>query len=205
MKKMKKIVNGFVALLLCIGIANSVQAQGACEPGKVYIDLGVGFPRYSIVNNWLYTSYGYNYHRLPALRANFEIGFNEFISGGAYFGYTEYGWKHTTSLGYIDEEKNQYYTFGFRGTFHIWDFLNDQLDLGLGVEKLDLYVSIMTGARLHVYSDIEPHERDTDKDVDFYFGPTFGARYYFVRSMSVFIEAGYGSMSYGLIGLGFKL
>lgn len=208
-KVMKKVIKIALVLMMCFGftLASKAQDQGF-EKGKTYLDLGVGFSRYSVANNWLYGyGYGYqaDYHHLPALRANFEVGFNKFISGGAYFGYTEYGWKSTTSLGYKVEDRHQFYSFGLRGTFHIWDFLNDQLDLGLGVEKLDLYVAIMTGARIEVSSDINVTKRSTDRYVSYFFGPTFGAKYYFANNFSVFVEAGYGSMSYGLIGLGFKL
>lgn len=213
---MKKLLAvSLVTLLFLSSFPNNVQAQEGYEGKRVYLDLGIGFSRYGLGNNVVYNSYGFNSFSLPVLRANLEYGFNHFISGGLYAGYNHYGYKETdtylnTTYDYLD--RVSHFVIGARATFHIWAFLNKQLDLGLGVNQLDLYASIMTGARIRTETvkDVNflkdpPQEVKTkNRRVRPHFGPTVGAKYYFANNVSVFLEAGYAPLSFGLFGVGFK-
>lgn len=201
LKKMKKLL-----LILCVSflwMANpsTSQAQVGYEKGHTYLDLGVGFPRYTIGNYW--GGYGYNYYTLPYFRANFEIGFSDIFSGGAFGGYSHYGWKWAETAGkYNDRYTN--WSAGGRFTFHIWNFLNNNLELGLGVEKLDIYASLMMGATIVTHSDVTPAKRTTTSSGRFFIGATVGGKYYFTNNLAIFLEGGYGSGSYGIIGVTFK-
>lgn len=209
---MKKLLVGMFISVLCIGYAPTTQAQEGYEGKKVYLDLAIGIPRNGLVNNYLYTGYGYNSFAMPTLRANLEYGFNHFISGGLYAGYNHYGWKGSNTYknnngdyiayDYMDRKSNL--TIGVRATFHIWAFLNKQLDLGLGVDQLDLYASVMAGARIHTRVEQDWNSKRTTRNVYPQFGPMVGAKYYFINNMAVFIEAGYGASSFALFGITFK-
>jgi len=201
---MKNILIVLFLSVLCIGYTPTTHAQVGYESNKLYLDIGIRLPRFSIANNYLYSSYGYNRYSLPNLRANLEYGFSDIISGGAFVGYSHYGWKWTDVNGDWNE-KHSYLSVGGRMTFHVWNFLNNNLDLNLGVEKLDLYASLMLGALIKTTTDKRPTVTTSNTNLGFYIGPTFGAKYYFTDRTAVFIEGGYGAGSYGIVGLTFKL
>ncbi|HLV42003.1 MAG TPA: hypothetical protein VKY37_06980 [Brumimicrobium sp.] len=200
-----------LTVMMSVGFVPNTQAQEGYEGKRVYLDLGIGLSRYGIVNNFVYNSYGYDRYSLPTLRANLTYGFNHFISGGLYAGYNHYGWKgndtyysNGTYYPYEYKDRTSHLSIGARATFHIWAFLNKQLDLGLGVDQLDLYASIMTGARIRTRTNVDKNLRTTSTNVSPHFGPTVGAKYYFTNNMAVFVEAGYGSSSFGVFGITFK-
>jgi hypothetical protein len=202
---MKKLLVAIFTALMCLGFTPKTHAQEGYEGKKVYLDLGIGLSRYGIVNNYLFT--GYERYSLPTLRANLEYGFNHFISGGLYAGYNHYGWRGTDVImnqTYDYKEQTSNLTIGARATFHIWAFLNKQLDLGLGVDQLDLYASIMTGARIRTNTTQDYNSKSTTTRIYPHFGPTVGAKYYFINNMAVFVEAGYGASTFGVFGVTFK-
>ena len=209
---MKKLLVAMFISVLCIGYAPTTQAQEGYEGKRVYLDLAIGLPRNGLVNNYLYTGYGYDSYRMPTLRANLEYGFNHFISGGLYAGYNHWGWRGQNTYlndygvwtGYDYKDQRSNLSLGVRATFHVWAFLNKQLDLGLGVDQLDLYVAVMAGGRIYTETSQNWKKKTTDTRVYPHFGPTVGAKYYFINNMAVFIEAGYGVSSYGLFGITFK-
>ncbi|WP_107037276.1 hypothetical protein [Brumimicrobium mesophilum] len=198
------IITSFTAFLMFAFSPTATAQEVGYEKGKTYFDIGIGAPRFGFGNSYLYNNSGYNSYRVPVLRANVEIGFNELFSGGLYAGYSHYGYRWTNALGDWDT-KYSFITAGFRGTFHIWDFINENLDLGLGYEEFDLYASLMIGAQINSFSDKTPVNRTTNRSTKAFFGITTGAKYYFTNKVAVFIEGGYGASSYGLIGLTFKL
>lgn len=209
---MRKIVGTLFTVICCLGFVQNSEAQEGYEGKKIYLDLAVGIPRNGITNNLLYNGYGYDRFSMPTLRANLEYGFNHFISGGLYAGYNHWGWKGEDT--YFDNNGNlvtydyryqkSNLTLGVRATFHIWAFLNKQLDLGLGVERLDLYAAVMTGARIHTTTEHSFDDKSTSRKLNPQFGPTVGAKYYFINNMAVFLEAGYGASSFGLFGITVK-
>lgn len=217
---MKKIFAAVFTCVLGIGLIPNAQAQQGYEENKIYIDLGVGPSRYGLANNIINNVAGYNSYSLPTLRANLEYGFNHFISGGLYAGYTHYGVKgpdtYYSNGQYIDYEYKDHRSnlaIGARATFHVWAFLNNHLELGLGVDQLDVYASIMTGVNIQTDTDhyvdfINGESRPVktkDSSIGPHFGPTVGGKYYFANNMAAFVEAGYGATSFGLIGITFKL
>jgi hypothetical protein len=211
-KKMKKLIVVIFTAVLCLGFVPNTQAQEGYEGKKVYLDLAIGIPRNGIANNLLYNGSGYDRFSIPTLRANLEYGFNHFISGGLYAGYNHWGWRgqntyfnnngDLVTYEYKDQRSNL--TLGVRATFHIWAFLNKQLDLGLGADQLDLYASVMAGARIETTTKQNYTSKATSRNLYPQFGPIVGAKYYFINNMAVFIEAGYGASSFGLFGITFK-
>jgi len=209
---MRKIVSTLFTAILCLGFVPNTQSQEGYEGKKIYLDLAIGIPRNGITNNLIYNGFGYDRFSMPTLRANLEYGFNHFISGGLYAGYNHWGWRgqdtYYTNNGvwvtYDYKDKRSNLTLGVRATFHVWAFLNKQLDLGLGAEQLDLYVSVMTGARIHTAKEENYNSTSTSRNIYPQFGPTVGAKYYFINNMAVFLEAGYGASSFGLFGITVK-
>jgi len=174
------------------------------EEGNMYLDIGVGAPRFGLVNNYLYNSFGYNSYSIPVLVSNLEYGFTDLVSGGVYAGYSHYGWRWTETTGEWDE-RYSYLSLGFRGTFHIWNFINNNLELGLGLEELDFYASLMIGAQVESHSNQTPSSKATVRKTRGYAGATVGGKYYFSPRTAVFLEGGYGSSSFGILGLTFKI
>lgn len=209
---MKNLIITLLSGVLCFGFFQSVSAQEeetasqnlGYEEGKTYFDIGIGAPRFGLINNYLYNSYGYDSYRLPVLRANLEIGFTDLVSGGFYAGYSHYGWSWTNSLGEWDE-RHSFFSAGLRGTFHFWNFLNEVLELDLGRDEIDLYASVMLGAYIKSHSDRTPSKRTTSRNGGVSLGTTVGAKYFFTPRTAVFLEGGYGSSAYGVLGLTFKI
>src|SRR5690554_2607732 len=207
--KMKKILSALFLSVLCIGYTPTTQAQEGYVEKKIYLDLGIGASRYGHgwSNNLLNNSYSYKRYSTPTLRANVEYGFNHFISGGLYAEHNSWRRKGTQTVDgivYDYREKGSNLSLGARATFHVWAFLNNHLNLGLGVEQLDLYASVMTGVRIQQYMHKDFKSNVKDSGVYTHFGPTIGAKYYFLDNLSVFAEAGYGPSSFGIVGVGLK-
>ncbi|PKR81801.1 hypothetical protein CW751_00225 [Brumimicrobium salinarum] len=201
---MKKILGIIFISIMCFGSIPNANAQEGYESNKLYLDLGIGLPRYSIVNKYYYNSLGYNHYSIPNLRANLEYGFSNVVSGGAFVGYTHNGYKWENAAGQWDN-KYSYLSLGARFSFHIWDFINENMGLATGVEQLDLYAALMIGGVVRSHRDQEPTRTITTSTTNFYIGPTLGAKYFFSDGAAVFVEAGYGAGSYGIIGMTFKL
>lgn len=193
------------------GKTKSQNSKGFME-NHLYVDLMVGVPRHRTgLLSPFYT--GSNWYSLPYFKANIEYGFATMFSIGGYAGYTHYGWKNTAP--YTDAQGMQRFadlndrhsliTTGVRFTWHIWAFLNQKLNLGLGVDGLDLYVAAMTGPTFTIHSDKRLHKTTTTQSVGYYFGPVVGAKYYFIKNIGVFIETGYEKGSWFMGGLTFKL
>lgn len=198
-------------LFLCVSFMwtfnpQTVKAQGF-EAKKVYVDLGIGFPRYSYGTNLFgigYYGYAYNSYRTPSFKLSVRYGFNDFISGGLYAGYAHNGWKSTDANGFESNDRSTYIPVGVGASFHVWSFLNKTLDLGLGAENLDLYVTLMTGAQIRMYSEKRPTYTDAYTRVNPFVGSLVGARYFFINNIGVFAEFGYGMNSYLTGGVTFK-
>lgn len=204
-------------LFLCVSFMwtfnpQTVKAQGF-EAKKVYVDLGIGVPRYSYGANpfgigyygYTYNTYNtYNNYRTPSFKLSVRYGFNDFISGGLYAGYAHNGWKTTDANGFESNDRNTYIPVGVGASFHVWSFLNKTLDLGLGAENLDLYVTLMTGAQIIMDLEKRPTYTKADTRVTPFLGSVVGARYFFINNIGVFAEFGYGMNSWITGGVTFK-
>lgn len=203
MKKLNKIFILLLTLVFTFGIqTNNANAQGF-EDGKFYIDLGVGVPKHSY-SSLGYTAYGsynnYNTTRMPRLSMSMKYGFLEYLSGGLYIGMERYGWDYiypgsSIYAGYEEYSKHSYLTFAVGASFHVWAFLKNTLGKNLGVDRLDLFGTVMAGGyaythkRQYVYTKGVITKRTTSGGP--YFGGTVGARYYFLDWLGVYLEVGY--------------
>lgn len=199
---MRKFIIGLATVVMCLGIDSSnIHAQGF-EKGKIYVDLGVGLPRYARSVWGLGYGYSHSSYRTPSLSLGVRYGFLDYLSGGLYAGYAHNGWKNAPGT---YDERYTYVPVGIGASFHIWSFLNKTLDLGLGVEELDLYHSIYTGAQIRIRSEVKNNVKIPNRTtVSPYFGTMIGARYFFLPFMGAHVEFGYGMNSYIKGGLTFK-
>ena len=220
---MKKLLLVSLLLTLCFVYVPKSQAQSEAgfAPKHFYVDLGIGVP--SRFGGFGYSGYvgynGYNSYRLPAFTANLQYGFDMF-SAGLFLGYTHYGYKYTKSYGYwngsnyisgtdIYKERTSRIGVGVSFSWHVWYFLNNKLDLGLGVDKLDLYVTALIGGNIKHYVEDDP-DPDEGRYVRTSGGPLVGVKvggkYYFLKNLGAFLEfgGGYRSISYATVGLALK-
>lgn len=208
---MKNLFVGIIAVVMCFTYSPNANAQDEAgfAPKHVYLDLGIGVPRYSY-GVGLYNSS--THYRLPGFSANLQYGFNMF-SAGLFLGYTQYGWKSTGN--YWDDAYDEYvmgnyndrhshFAVGASFTWHIWYFLNHKLNLGLGVESLDLYVTALLGGDIDSHMEQTPLRKDTYVGGGPFFGSVVGAKYYFTKRLGAFLELGYGPSSFATVGVAFK-
>ncbi len=208
-----------IMLLSCFGIATAQETNNSPGNGEKcfnenthVINLGAGFG-----NNSYYTAYrgsGYNYKSSPAFSFSYEQAFRKklgpgFLGLGAYLGYqgasATYNY-HWNKNGY---DNNYYYKNSWnnfmvaaRGAYH-FDFLNSK--------RAEVYFGALAGLRIQSYryetNNPDPYAVNYSVNSGGRVFPTFsvfaGARWYFVKNVALFAEAGYG-ISYLTGGLSFK-
>ena len=181
---MKKITVLF-AFVAFTFLSTKTQAQ-TFDKGANVLNLTAGFGS---------TVFPGVYSASPAVGVSFDHCFwGDLINGDFSIGmggYVGLGWAH-----YKHSNNIEYNYFGMlpgvRGNFH-WT----------GVENLDLYAGLLTGARVYTgdydgnIGYVEPHH-------GIYTNGYVGARYYFSDSFCVVGELGAG-ISYFNVGVGFKL
>lgn len=221
---MKRILYAF---LICnLGITGLVKADRDPDLQKPYtyratdgekcfdenthiINLGIGF-------RGGYYNYGtagnYSYGRTPVFNASYEQAIRKklgpgYLGVGAFFGYQGEHYKYTYSdyYGYnygtyYYEHHWNYMNIAARAAYH-WDVLN--------FRRGEVYGGVMIGLRIQTYSfstnDPNPNNAYRLSQGSVY--PSFsifaGARWYFVKSVGLFAEAGYG-ITYLNGGFSFK-
>lgn len=186
----------FATILLLF--PQKLEGQEGYEPGKVQIDLGIGFSRFTTSSSFWWGA-NYNPYGTPVFRANIEYGFHDYISGGVYFGFHRHGYRYN-EFGAIWEQHNTRTSVGGRVSFHWLNFLAQEVDLDLEIPQLDVYSSLMLGMNFHNRRNIEPNFRSSNLNVGANFGLTLGARYAINDKFGVFVETGRGSLGWGIIG-----
>jgi hypothetical protein len=181
---MKKLL---LVLLVAVFSLTQLKAQ-AFKNGDLVGNLGVGF-------GW----YGYNYFgagisSLPAISLSLEKGIKEISSiDGAFSIGGIFGIKHA-SWSYVGE--NGSYNdiiIGVRGAIHA-DVLK--------VPKLDTYVGLAVGARVH-NEKFNYLGYSINNYTNALFAFYLGGRYYFSDKLAGFGELGYG-LGYLTLGLSYK-
>ncbi len=145
-----------------------------------------------------YYNYGFSGSRsvsVPPLNAYYEFGFHEFITGGPFAGYGRWDYGYQTS--------NYTWSFthlGARGSFHVTRFLNEVFDNDIDEEKIDWYITIMSGIEVRSYnSTVYPDLYDNRMRI--FFGPIAGIRYYLGNNFAIYFEGGrgaLGALSFGI-------
>lgn len=183
---MKKLYFGVLAIAMCLIYSTNTYAQDEAgfAPRHVYLDLGVGLPSHGPLGS----------HSWPGLSANLQYGFDMF-SAGVFTGLNIYGDPD-------DHERTSRFSFGASFSWHIWYFLNHKLDLGLGAEKLDLYVTALLGGEIEREDDLKDNKVKAEGEP--FFGGVAGVKYYFIKNLGAFAEVGYGASSFATVGLALK-
>jgi hypothetical protein len=189
---MKKLL--YTLLVISLTIYTSAKAQDVVyEKGDNIFNAGIGLGYYG------YGLVGNSTFNLPALTANYEIGFNEYVGAGPYVGYKS--WRYDYSGGSYGFS---ILAVGVRGSFHYSTLLKEELDLDINDEKLDLYVLLNVGMEFQSYSgDLSGFSSQSQSY--FRLRPALGVRYYFGPSFGAFVEGGSGALSYLTLGVSFKM
>lgn len=221
MKRSLKTTGFCFALMLSVTFAGAQNAKknrnAASDGAKCFnenthiINIGVGLP-----NGHYYSAYrgaGYRYRTTPAFSASYEQAYPKklgigFLGLGAYVGFqnssSTYNYYYNKN-GYASDYYYRYSWTNFmaaaRGVYH-FDVLN--------AEKAEVYVGVLAGVRIQTYhyttNNPDPYAdnyRISSGNVYPVLSVFAGARWYFVKNVALFAEAGYG-VSYISGGFSFK-
>ncbi|MDQ3047606.1 MAG: hypothetical protein M3R27_08675 [Bacteroidota bacterium] len=171
------------------------------------INLGVGFGGVGYYKGR--KGSGYSYGRTPAFSLSYEQAIPKkvgpgYIGVGVYFGYQNahqrYEDVYYAGNRYYYEHNWNYMMIAARGAYH-FDFLNS--------ERAEVYAGAIIGVRIQTYS-YSTNSPDPDDNYKLNEGAVYpayslfaGARWYFVKRVAFFAEAGYG-ISFLTGGLTFK-
>jgi hypothetical protein len=199
---MKKSIGSFLTMtgLIVLLSINSSAFTNSHSSGLDYKGtslLGAGF--------YLgYYGYGYLGSRslsLPPINAYYELGVHEFITVGPFFGFARWSYKYnifTTPYEYS-------WTFmhlGARGSFHLVSLFNEAFGDSFDEEKIDIYVTVMSGLEFRNYSsNFDNTNTNYDNSVRIFFGPVLGFRYYLGSNLALFVEGGRGALGVANFGL----
>ena len=157
-----------VLTLFCFSRGASAQDE-AFNKGDKVINLGIGLGTYI---NWG----GYS-NNFPSICGSFEYGIINLlrdkaaISVGGYFAYTSFRYRGDHDWSISD------FILGPRAIFH-YQF----------AERLDTYAGFMFGYDVVNYA----HKDANVSGSTFRTSEFIGARYYFIKSIAIFCELGYG-------------
>jgi len=167
---MKKVLS---LLILIIGVLDA-NAQSH-KQGDLFISGGIGFGHYG-------------YHTRPGravniglpLILNVDYGIVNYVSIGGYGGA-------------LIKDNHTAIGFGGRGSFHVWQMINDIVAGDLKGDIFDIYVSVYSGGEISgVYRD------------RFRIGAILGARWFFKENVALMAEFG-GPMSFGNVGISLRV
>ncbi|MDN4166743.1 hypothetical protein QWY31_14625 [Cytophagales bacterium LB-30] len=190
-------------LVLALGlVAGNVHAQSNYyQQDKWLVSPGISFGLigYNLVGNWAgYSRTG----SLVPVSLSVEKGITDLISAGPYVGFYRWGWKDNGSNIF---SQGTYTSIGGRVSFHLSQFLNDELEVGIDASKWDFYGSVIAGFELQSFASYNGFDNITDNNVRIILGPVLGIRYKVAPSLGLFLEGGRGSFGVGQFGLTFQL
>jgi hypothetical protein len=185
------------------------QADGeTCFDEQTHIiNVGAGFGSRSY--HTLYRGSSSSYLRTPAISLSYEHPFPKklgpgFLGIGAYLGfqheYNRYNGSNIVNSNYYYHHTWNHYMVAARAAYH-WDFLNKK--------NAEVYAGAIVGVRIetHSYESNDPGSNDPYSYSQGSVYPAYtvfgGARWYFVKNIALFGEAGYG-ISYLTGGFSFK-
>jgi len=155
------------------------------------INLGIGFGGARSYS----TRYGTGYNRTPVMSLSYEQPWPQrigpgFLGVGAYFGYqhADYRYNDPYSDYYYEHDWNNVSVMA-RATYH-WDVLNSA--------RAEVYGGVLIGVRMQFYDyhSSYPGYLDTYREHENVVYPAYGvfagARWYFVKNVALFAEAGAG-------------
>lgn len=173
MKKIIVILSVFLSVLAFDGNAQAFKAK------NFNIDFGY------VVNSHRSGAAFYS----PGLMVSLEKGVHKWIGVGAYAGF-QYNigaryWGYGSYNDYVAVP------FGATGSFHFYQMISDLVGKEIGSDKLDIAIKHSFGARFDFQNPL---------NVNFDWGTSLVARYFFTEKFGVYLEAGYPAMGNIVIG-----
>ncbi|MFP4091036.1 MAG: hypothetical protein ACLFUB_03130 [Cyclobacteriaceae bacterium] len=174
-----------------VRVGSSGGGDLAYEEGDKIFQAGISFGTYG---------YGYNYFydrgfALP-LNASLELGLHENFSVGPYVAFARWGFND------IDNYNFSVFGAGARGSFHYLPLVDEALDLGLDLNKLDFYVTAFLGIESRQWSYPSNFTRDRRSGQTFLrLNAILGFRYKFDDKFGVYFEGGRGAIGYSTLGV----
>lgn len=181
MNKLKTTLLTLVCALALLFTSLQTQAQ-AYRQGELAVAGGLGFGGYGIAS--FYSGIG----SLPIVFHG-EYGFSDIVSGGGFVGFRFWN----SEL--LDLSPSL--AFGGRASGHLFPILNQYADTDIDDSQADVYLTLLAG--------IELRDNDFPGDDRFIFGTAIGGKYYFSDALGAFLELGAGALTYGTIGVIFRL
>ncbi len=198
---MKKTNMFCLVLLFVLFLSPHTQSQTPDEASAIDYTgtslLGAGF----YFGYYNYSYLGSRSLSVPPMSAYYELGVHEYITVGPFFGYAQWSYRYT----FLNSTSNYTWSFmhiGARGSFHLVSLLNEAFGDSFDEEKIDIYLTAMSGLEFRNYSfqsGINPENYDNRWRI--FFGPIAGIRYYFSDNFAVYFEGGRGALGAASIGI----
>jgi hypothetical protein len=199
---MKKSIGSFLTMtgliiLLSLNSSAFTNSQSSRLDFKGTSLLGAGF----YLGYYGYGFLGSRSLSLPPINAYYELGVHEYITVGPFIGFARWSYKYnifTTPYEYS-------WTFmhlGARGSFHLVSLFNEAFDESVDEDKIDFYVTVMSGLEIRNYSSsFDSSPNNYENTVRIFFGPVLGFRYYLSNNLALFVEGGRGALGVANFGL----
>jgi len=163
-----------------------------------------GFEGVSLLGGGLYLGYyGYGFFgtrslSIPPFIAYYEYGVHEYVTVGPFVGMARWSYRYINS-----DYSWTFYQVGARGSFHLVPLINEVLGSNIDEDKVDLYVSVLSGLEIRNYSSQTFPDLYNNR-VRVVLGPITGFRYYLGKNFALYGEGGRGSFGYINFGVSLK-
>lgn len=162
-----------------------------------------GYDGVSLLGGGLFLGYyGYGFFgnrslSVPPFNAYYEFGVHEYVTIGPFVGMGRWDYRYINS-----DYTWTFYHLGARGSFHLTNIINELLDASIDEDKIDLYISILSGIEIRNFNS-QSFPDLYDNSLRFFVGPITGVRYYLGNSFAVYAEGGRGAL--GVLSFGVSL
>lgn len=185
MKRILTVMTVFMAINLCMASENQNFAISNDDPGFKGTSLfGAGL----YLGYWGYGFYGTRSLVVPPLNVYYELGVHEYITVGPFVGFGRWDYR------YVNYNYSwSFYHLGARGSFHLTTLINELLGNEIDAEKIDLYLTVMSGLEIRNYSSTYYSDL-YDNSYRIFIGPSAGFRYYLSNNFALYVEGGRGAL-----------
>jgi hypothetical protein len=162
-----------------------------------------GYNGVSLLGGGLFIGYyGYGFFgtrslSIPPLNAYYELGVHEYVTLGPFVGIGRWDYRYINS-----DYTWTFYHLGARGSFHLSNIINEVLDASIDEDKIDWYISVLSGVEIRNFSS-QAFPELYDNSIRIFFGPITGVRYYLGNNFAVYAEGGRGAL--GVLSFGVSL
>ena len=182
-----------------------VYQLSASESGLFQKDTveSTGYEGVSLLGGGLFIGYyGYGFFgtrslSIPPFNAYYEFGVHEYVTLGPFAGMGRWDYRYINS-----DYSWTFYHLGARGSFHLTNIINEVLGGDIDEEKIDWYVSILSGLEIRNFNS-QTFPELYDNTVRIFIGPITGVRYYLGDNFAIYAEGGRGAL--GVLSFGVSL